>query len=59
MIHFKMEILKYLILQKASPLSPFHPEDDEEIFPPKTKPMKDYSREPLSGKAKVCVVCVK
>ncbi|XP_033646289.1 glyoxylate/succinic semialdehyde reductase 1-like [Asterias rubens] len=39
--------------KKASPLSPFHPEDDEEIFPPKSKPMKDYSREPLSGKAKL------
>ncbi|XP_038055751.1 glyoxylate/succinic semialdehyde reductase 1-like isoform X1 [Patiria miniata] len=39
--------------KKASPLSPFHPKDDEEIFPPKSKPMKDYSREPLTGKAKL------
>ena len=36
-------------LQKAATVSPYHPEDDEEIFPPKTKPMRDYSREPLSG----------
>ncbi|XP_072040838.1 cytokine-like nuclear factor N-PAC isoform X1 [Amphiura filiformis] len=40
-------------VSKAATVSPYHPEDDDEIFPPKSKPMKDYSREPLSGGGKL------
>ncbi|XP_071951517.1 uncharacterized protein [Antedon mediterranea] len=35
-------------------LSPYHPDDDEDVFP-KARPMKDYSREAFSGVKKLSV----
>lgn len=34
-------------------VSPYHPEDEDEIIP--KKPTKDYTREPLTGKTKVSI----
>ncbi|XP_033125988.1 glyoxylate/succinic semialdehyde reductase 1-like isoform X2 [Anneissia japonica] len=38
--------------EKDKTLSPYHPDDDEDVFP-KAKPMRDYSREAFSGVKKL------